>query len=82
MFNFIYRTAAGADPGECLNLIPTKAGTMRIIEATKNAVIVQLMESWNEEGERILKRIVSIECVDKFLYQDLKDEALRILRLP
>lgn len=75
-----YKPATDSDAGECLNLIPAKDGSMSPIEATKNAVIVQLVERWSDKGERLIQRIVCIECMDESIYPDLKEEALRILR--
>ncbi len=76
--NPFYKQPTLTDQGECLNITPAKDGSLRIIEATKNAVIVQLMETWID-GELIPKRIVSIECVDETLLPYLKKEAHRIL---
>lgn len=77
--NPFYRPATDTQDGECLNFIPTKDGTLVPIEPTKNAVIVQLVESFTDEGERLVGRVVCIECVDEKMYPDLKAEAQRIL---
>lgn len=74
-----YKPATDIEQGECLNLMPTKDGATKYIEATKNAVIMQLFVSYNDDGERVLNRAVCIECIDDELYPDLKDEAMRIL---
>lgn len=71
--------ATDTDPGEMVNIIPKMDGSIKIIEANKNAVIVQLFISHTEEGERVINRAVCVECMDDELYPDLQAEALRIL---
>ena len=78
----LLKAATATDPGECVNMIIQKNGSMQTIEATKNAVIVQLFPGGkDEEGRRIIKRIICIECVDDEIYPDLQKEALRIFYL-
>ncbi len=76
-----YRPATREDAGECVNMIPLSTGAMQTIVPTKNAVIVQLFEIFNDDNERAVHRVVSIECKDESFYPELKDEALRILRI-
>lgn len=64
---------------ECLNLFPNDNGSMLILDPTKNAVIVQLIRLHDEDGGEYFKRIVSIECKDMEMYDNLMIEAHRIL---
>lgn len=74
------RVATLTDVGECVNMIPQKDGSIQTIEPNKNAVIVQLFPGGKDEnGKRIMKRIVCIECVDDELYPALKEEAFKIV---
>ncbi len=66
--------------GELVNMIPRIDGSIHVIEPDKNAVIVQIIKRWNEDGEPYYQKIVSIEYMDENIYPELKKEALRILR--
>jgi hypothetical protein len=66
---------AGTNKGkiDCVNFIPRSDGVVERIEAKRNAVVFDFFEDW-EDGERVLKRFVSIECKD----QHMKDELVKI----
>jgi hypothetical protein len=65
---------------ECVNMLPTSDGFVRFIEPDKNAVIVQLIQSFDEYGAARVRRVISIECMDEEMYPELREEAARIFR--
>lgn len=49
------------------------------IEPKRNIIRIEYIPTLNEEGKRILKRIVTIECLDEAMLPLLREEARRVL---
>jgi hypothetical protein len=50
------------------------------IEPKRNAVIVDFIESKDEDGGVALSTVVTVECKDNYLYETMKDYALTLAR--
>lgn len=74
-----YRKPTDTDHGECTNFTIDEHGGLTSIFPTKNAVIVQIFADLDKDGNRYIRRSVSIECIDESLYPDLQKEAGLIL---
>jgi hypothetical protein len=66
---------------ECVNILalPDNSGYVRS-DLKTNGVLVQLLPGVDHEGNWAPKRFVTVLCVDPDMLDDLKAEALRILR--
>lgn len=49
------------------------------IDPARNAVIVDFIETPNEEGEMVTGTIITIECKDDHLYEEMKEYALSLV---
>lgn len=62
-----------------INLIPLAGGGVTTVKPQVNGVLVQLVPGVGYEGEPIVRRAISIMCIDSDMLPALKEEARRIL---
>jgi hypothetical protein len=66
---------------ECTNICFDAKGEPHTFSLNTNAVLVQLVRMVDEDGEIILRRIISLSLVDADMKDALMEEAHRILAL-
>lgn len=64
---------------ECTNLIPSSTG-MHHVNIPVNAVLVQLVECEDEDGNIYYDRVTSVICADDHMKDALLAEARQIIR--